>query len=224
MKRWIYGIGFSLLAATLSGCGLFASPTHHTRILSGRNLRWKKPPAMSINVNKTYVAHFATTAGDFQMTIFAKQDPVSANNFIFLANHHFFNGDTFFRLVKSFIVQAGDPLNLGTGGPGYSWNGSKEQPTVPYGPGIVAMANSGSPTTNGSQFFICTGTESELLNQNPVYTELGRITQGLSVVQKISDGKVKLNPYVPLGNGRYEKSRPIHPVTIENVTIDVKSS
>ena len=212
-------IGILLGGLVFSGCGLSASPSAHKHpIVSGRNLRFKKAPPLSIHVNKTYLAHFFTTAGNFTMTLFAKKDPVAANNFVFLARHHFFNGDTFFRVIKHFMVQTGDPLNRGTGGPGYSWN-AELPPTYPYAPGIVAMAHAQSPNSNGSQFFICTGQECAGLNQRPynTYTEVGRITHGLSVVDKIASGKVTANP---LMNG--EVSKPLHPYTIKNITIQVK--
>ncbi len=169
---------------------------------------------MTINPQKIYIADFVTSAGRFQMTLFAKSDPRATNNFVFLANHRFFDGDTFFRVIKPFMIQTGDPLNRGTGGPGYSWTGSR--PHLPYQPGIVAMANQGAPNSNGSQFFICTGLASENLNVTPNYTELGRITQGMSVVEKIAAGKVRKNPQT------HEISQPVHPVVIRRIRILVR--
>ncbi len=180
-------------------------------VQNGRNLRWSHAPKMLINPTKTYTATVKTTAGIFDIALFAKQDPIAVNNFVFLADHKFFNGDEIFRVIKPFMFQTGDPLNDGYGGPGYEWKG--ETPTFPYQPGIVAMANSGNPNTNGSQFFVCTGPDSINLNQNPIYTELGRVTNGWRVVQKIADGPVKTNPKTQ------EHSLPIHPYYITSVTI-----
>ncbi|MBX5468074.1 MAG: peptidylprolyl isomerase [Firmicutes bacterium] len=180
---------------------------------SGRMLRWSSPPPMTINPQRHYTAVIRTTVGSFTVDLFARQDPVAVNNFVFLARHRFFVGDTFFRVVKNFVVQTGDPLNQGTGGPGYQWAGELPPP-FPYGPGIVAMANTGNPNTNGSQFFICTGPESQSLNQTPIYTELGRVTQGWATVERIADGSVVQNPV--MGG---ELSKPVHPVTILSVTI-----
>jgi cyclophilin family peptidyl-prolyl cis-trans isomerase len=168
---------------------------------------------MVIDPHRQYEAVVKTTAGSFTISLFAKQDPVAVNNFVFLAQHQFFNGDTFFRVVKDFVIQTGDPLNQGTGGPGYQWNGELPPP-YPYGPGIVAMANTGNPNTNGSQFFICTGSQSQSLNQTPIYTEVGRVTAGWDTVLKIAAGPVVANPV--MGG---EVSKPVHPVTILDVTV-----
>lgn len=195
-----------------TGCGQQSATTaRHVKPVSGRNLRWKAPPKMFINTHKLYTATVKTTAGSFVISLFAKQDPVAVNNFVFLANHKFFNGDEIFRVIKPFMFQTGDPLNNGTGGPGYEWNG--ERPTYPYQPGIVAMANTGNPNTNGSQFFVCTGQESTSLNQDPIYTEVGRVSKGWSVLQKIASGAVKKNPMTQ------EVSLPVHPFYITSVMI-----
>jgi hypothetical protein len=84
-------------------------------------------------------------------------------------------------------------------------------PTLPYAPGIVAMANSG-PNTNGSQFFICNGEQSKQLNLNPDYTVFGRVIEGMDVVLNISD--------TPVGNNGFgEMSKPMESVYIENIKI-----
>ncbi len=206
-----------LTAGLVAGCGQQAAPAHKTPPLaSGRNLRWKAPPKMTINPNNSYVATVNTSAGTFDISLFAQKDPHAVNNFVFLADHRFFNGDEIFRVIKPFMFQTGDPLNNGTGNPGYQWTG--KDATYPYQPGIVAMANSGTPATNGSQFFVCTGAESTTLNQNPIYTELGRVTKGMTVVQKIAAGKVKYNPAMQ------EDSLPVHPYFIRSITIAVTPS
>ncbi|WP_243239440.1 peptidylprolyl isomerase [Sulfobacillus harzensis] len=168
---------------------------------------------MALNPHDSYQATLHTTAGTIVIQLFSQKDPVAVNNFVFLANHGFFNGNQFFRVIKSFVIQTGDPLNNGTGGPGYTWN-AELPPPFPYQPGIVAMAVSESgPNTNGSQFFICTGSQSEELNSNPEYTELGRVVKGWSTVLKIASGAVTTNPVTN------EDSYPVHPYTITSVTI-----
>lgn len=175
--------------------------------------RWSSPPAMSIDVKKQYDAVVNTNYGSFTIQLFAKDSPKTVNNFVFLAKHHFYNNDEFFRIVKPFMIQTGDPNNNGTGGPGYEF--ADELPVKhPYAPGIVAMANAG-PNTNGSQFFICTGADSEQLNDNPVYTEFGKVTQGMSVVQKIADIPVTYNPQLK------ENSKPTKIAYIKSVKIEV---
>lgn len=201
----------------MAGCGVTNTPSAHSKkpsqVAAPKVLRWSSAPAMTLNTKDNYQATIHTTAGTFIMQLFSQQDPVAVNNFVFLANQHFFNGDKFFRVLKTFVIQTGDPLNNGTGGPGYTWD-AELPPPFPYQPGIVAMAVSpSSDNTNGSQFFICTGQQSEQLNQSAQYTELGRITKGWATVEKIADGPVTTNPITN------EPSYPIHPFSITSVTI-----
>lgn len=108
----------------------------------------------------------------------------AASNFIFLAKDGFYDGLIFHRVVPKFVIQGGDPLGNGTGGPGYKFE--DEIVTKKYDKGIVAMANSG-PNTNGSQFFI-------MLEDNPSlppsYTIFGNVIKGQEVVEKIVVGDV----------------------------------
>src|SRR5207245_5957720 len=106
--------------------------------------------------------------------------PKTVNNFVFLAQHHFYEGLKFHRVVSHFIIQTGDPLGNGTGGPGYKF--ADEPVKGNYTQGCVAMANSG-PNTNGSQFFICTADDTGKLQKS--YNLFGRVVQGMDVVQKI---------------------------------------
>lgn len=111
----------------------------------------------------------------------------AATNFIFLSSDGFFDGLTFHRVVKTptpFVIQGGDPLGNGTGGPGYRFN--DEPVTRKYTKGTVAMANSG-PNTNGSQFFIMLADNPDL---PPKYTIFGKVTKGQEVVDEIEVGDV----------------------------------
>ncbi len=157
---------------------------------------------MALKSGAAYSAVVSTNYGSFTISLFAKQDPIAVNNFIFLSEHNFYNGDKFFRIIRPFMVQTGDPNNNGTGGPGYQFN-DELPPTVPYAPGVVAMANAG-PNTNGSQFFICTGAQCANLNQTPNYTELGRVTSGMATVLKIAAIPVTVNPVT--GEDSYPKA------------------
>jgi cyclophilin family peptidyl-prolyl cis-trans isomerase len=152
--------------------------------------QWSSPPAMQISTSKQYQAVVHTNYGDFTIDLFAKDSPHTVNNFVFLAKHHFYKNDKFFRIIKSFMIQTGDPSNNGTGGPGYRFN-DELPPKHPYQTGIVAMANAG-PNTNGSQFFICTANDTQALQ--PLYTQFGQVVKGMSVVEKIASIPVKQNP------------------------------
>ncbi|GMA49617.1 hypothetical protein GCM10025857_09740 [Alicyclobacillus contaminans] len=178
--------------------------------------QWSSPPPMQIDVHKQYSAVFHTNYGDFTVKLFASESPKTVNNFVFLAKHNFYNGDKFFRIIKTFMIQTGDPLNNGTGGPGYQFD-DELPPKHPYEPGIVAMANRG-PNTNGSQFFICTGKDAETLNQMPDYTQFGQVVQGLDVVEKIAAIPTVPNPSMPTD----PPSKPTKDAIIKSIDIQVK--
>jgi cyclophilin family peptidyl-prolyl cis-trans isomerase len=153
---------------------------------------WSKAPAMTIDASKTYTATVTTDVGTFTIALDAKTAPTAVNNFVFLADNHFYDCVTFHRVIPGFMDQGGDPTGTGEGGPGYEFTAQGPATASPQYPiGSVAMANSSSgttdPSTNGSQFFIVTGSEGESLP--PDYVLFGQVTSGLSVVDKInSDG------------------------------------
>lgn len=123
----------------------------------------------------------ATDKGVIEIELFGSEAPLTVSNFISLSNDGFYNGLTFHRREEGFVIQGGDPVGNGTGGPGYKFR--DEPVTRDYERGIVAMANSG-PNTNGSQFFI-------MLADTPLpknYTIFGKVTSGLEVVDQIQVG------------------------------------
>ncbi|MDF2629000.1 MAG: ppiB, partial [Symbiobacteriaceae bacterium] len=141
---------------------------------SGATKQWSTPPAMQIDVNKTYTATIKTNMGDIKVELFAKDAPKTVNNFVFLAREKFYDGVIFHRIVKDFMIQGGDPKGTGGGGPGYKF---EDEPVKrAYETGIVAMANSG-PNTNGSQFFICNGVHCGGLE--PKYNQFGKVIEGM---------------------------------------------
>ncbi len=109
---------------------------------------------MQIDPTKTYVAHFTTSKGEFDVHLFAQEAPITINNFVFLARDGFYDGLKFHRVISDFMIQGGDPAGNGTGGPGYKWNDEAAALRLKHdGPGVLSMANAGK-NTNGSQFFI----------------------------------------------------------------------
>ncbi len=122
-----------------------------------------------------------TTKGTIQIEIFP-DTKIAASNFMILAANGFYDGLVFHR-VEDWVVQGGDPLGNGTGGPGYQF--PDEPVNREYKKGIVAMANSG-PNTNGSQFFILK-TDYPL---QPQYTIFGAVISGMDIVEKIQIGDV----------------------------------
>jgi cyclophilin family peptidyl-prolyl cis-trans isomerase len=175
---------------------------------SSNVLQWTSPPAMTVDPNKTYAATIKTTEGDLTADLYVKDAPVTVNNFVFLANQHFYDNVKFHRIIKGFMAQTGDPTGTGAGGPGYRFN--DEPVKRKYLRGTLAMANAG-PNTNGSQFFI--------MHQDyplpPNYTIFGQVTDGLDVLDKIA------NTPVTAGRGG-EMSVPSNDVRIQSVTIQEK--
>lgn len=167
---------------------------------------------MQLDPAKKYFATFDTSLGTFKVELFASESPKTVNNFVFLSQQGFYNGVIFHRIIQNFMVQTGDPLGTGAGGPGYKF-ADELPPKHKYDPGIVAMANSG-PNTNGSQFFICTGADAHGLDSPPynLYTQFGQVSEGMDVVQKIAAVPVRISP-------QGETSQPINPPVIKTITI-----
>jgi cyclophilin family peptidyl-prolyl cis-trans isomerase len=142
-------------------------------------------PPMCIDTTKHYTAKIVTDIGTITATLTAAQDPASVNNFVFLAAYHFFDGTAFHRVCTGFVDQGGDPTGTGTGGPGYSFNGGTPKSASVYTNGALAMANSGSASTDGSQFFIVVGNTGPT-TLTALYSYFGNVTAGLSVVNAIN--------------------------------------
>jgi cyclophilin family peptidyl-prolyl cis-trans isomerase len=153
-------------------------------------------PPMCINPDKTYLATIVTDAGTIKVNLLAKSDPKTVNNFVFLAGYHFYDGTIFHRVVTGFVDQGGDPKGTGAGGPGYSFNGGAPKSTNVYTAGALAMANSGSPSSDGSQFFIVVGKGGKELKAN--YSYFGQVTSGMSVVNKINADGSSTSAGVPV--------------------------
>jgi len=165
---------------------------------------------MQIDQKKPYHAVIHTNLGDISIKLFPGDAPNTVNNFIFLAHNHFYDGLKFHRVIKNFMIQTGDPNGNGTGGPGYKFADELSSKHT-YSPGVVAMANAG-PNTNGSQFFIGSGSNVASLNQNPDYTIFGQVDGGMDVVEKIAS--VRVGP-----NSSGEVSLPLDLVNMKTVDI-----
>jgi peptidyl-prolyl cis-trans isomerase A (cyclophilin A) len=163
-------------------------------------------------------AVFETTEGSFTVRLFEKEVPKTVANFVGLAEGTkewrdpssgekktapYYDGIIFHRVISGFMIQGGDRLGTGTGGPGYNF-GDEFHPSLRHSrPGILSMANAG-PNTNGSQFFITLGPTPHLDNRHSVF---GEVVEGLDVVKKIGA--------VPTG----KQDRPVKPVVMNHVTI-----
>jgi cyclophilin family peptidyl-prolyl cis-trans isomerase len=166
---------------------------------------FQEPPPMTIDAAKKYTATMDTSCGKITIDLDPKGAPKTVNSFVFLANKKYFDGLTFHRVVKDFVIQGGDPQGTGQGGPGYEFE--DELPQDGYKIGSLAMANSG-PNTNGSQFFIVTGNEGAQLPSK--YNRFGLVTSGIEVAQKLET--FAQDPPDPNG-------KPSRPLYIFSVTI-----
>jgi peptidylprolyl isomerase len=146
---------------------------------------YKTAPAMTINTNKVYCAGINTNRGLIVVELDPQLAPVTVNNFVFLAQHHFYDGLVFQRVIPNYIVQTGDPHGndpklRNKGGPGYT---IKDEPVKGnYTAGTVAMANEQKPNTSGSQFFINVTNNTQLPKS---YNLFGHVVQGMNVVKEI---------------------------------------
>jgi cyclophilin family peptidyl-prolyl cis-trans isomerase len=153
-----------------------------------KKTKWGSAPAMTIDPTKTYTATVKTDVGTFVIALDAKDAPQTVNNFVFLAQHQFFDCVIFHRVIPGFVDQTGDPTGTGSGGPGYTipdeYPAKASNPADQYPLGSVAMANTGQPNTGGSQWFIVAGAQGESLPAS--YSLFGHVSSGLSVVKKIN--------------------------------------
>ena len=141
-------------------------------------------PKMTIDTNKSYIATVETSRGKIVCELFAKDAPVTVNNFVFLAREGFYNGTTFHRVIEDFMVQCGDPTGTGRGGPGYKFADELKNNPRKHQRGSLSMANAG-PDTNGSQFFI-THIATDWLDGK--HTVFGQLTSGQEVVDAARQG------------------------------------
>lgn len=150
------------------------------------------------------VAVFETSKGRFTVELFRDKAPKTAQNFIDLVSKGFYNGIIFHRVIDGFMIQGGDPLGNGTGGPGYTIPDEFGEGLKHASEGYLSMANAG-PNTGGSQFFITLEATPWLDGRHAVF---GKVIDGMDVVRAI--GKVKTD----------RNDKPVTPVVIEKLTIE----
>jgi peptidylprolyl isomerase len=139
------------------------------------------PPPMTIDEHGQYQAVIHTEKGDIRIQLLPESAPEHVNNFVYLSEHHFYDGLTFHRVITNFVAQAGDPLGNSTGGPGYVLQ--PELNSLPMDAGVISMA-AGSQGISGSQFFITTSAQPTLKDNG--FAPFGRVTNGMSVVQSLT--------------------------------------
>jgi peptidyl-prolyl cis-trans isomerase A (cyclophilin A) len=172
-----------------------------------------------VTVNPGTYAHFDTTEGRFTVRLFAEEAPRTVENFVGLAEgtkewtdsasrrtekRPFYDGVVFHRVIDGFMIQGGDPLGQGHGGPGYKFADEFHPDLRHSKAGVLSMANAG-PNTNGSQFFITLAPTPHLDNRHSVF---GEVVEGMDVVRRI--GGVRTGA----------RDRPVNDVVIQKVTIE----
>ena len=205
---WVYGLAFLLMGLS------FRSEAKATTTKKTETAKTKKK-------DQQMFAIFDTNMGTFKIKLFNDKAPKTVENFVGLAEgtkewtdpktgekvkKPFYNGLKFHRVIPNFMIQGGDPLGTGTGGPGYRFADEFGAGLNHSKPGMLSMANAG-PNTNGSQFFITLAPTPWLDGKHAIF---GEVVEGMDVVNKI--GNVKTGPM----------DRPIEDVVIKTLKIESK--
>jgi peptidyl-prolyl cis-trans isomerase B (cyclophilin B) len=142
-----------------------------------------RAPKQTLKKGEKVAAVVDTSCGTFEIALDTTRAPRTANSFAYLSEQGFYDGLPFHRIVPDFVIQGGDPLGNGTGGPGYSVD-EKPPANLAYTKGIVAMAKSAAepPGRSGSQFYVVTGADAGL---PPDYALVGKVSEGMDVVDRI---------------------------------------
>ncbi len=165
----------SAATASSSGCKQVAAP-------KPKNVSYSAPK-QTVTKGEKLTAVVETSCGSFQIALDSERAPKTVNSFVFLSEEGFYDGLGFHRVVPGFVIQGGDPLGDGTGGPGYSVD-EKPPANLAYTKGMVAMAKSSAepPGRSGSQFYVVLAPDAGL---PPEYALVGKVDEGLDVVEKI---------------------------------------
>lgn len=207
---WIY------LAALLLFSVGFHADAKAAPGTTGVEKKADKPADKKVN---DMIATFETNKGNFKIKLFADKAPKTVANFVGLAEGSkewtdksgakvkkpFYDGLIFHRVIPNFMIQGGDPLGNGTGGPGFQFADEFVPELKHDKPGILSMANAG-PNTNGSQFFVTVAKTPWLDGKHTVF---GEVIEGMDVVMEISKAKSS-------------QDRPLEPITIKHLKIEKK--
>ena len=146
--------------------------------------------------------------GEIEAELYEDVAPITVDNFVKLVNKGFYNGLTFHRVIRGFMIQGGCPIGNGTGGPGYTIKGefaaNGVRNPLKHEAGVLSMARAMDPNSAGSQFFIMHEDAPHLDGQ---YASFGKVTKGMDVVNKIACVATDF------------RDKPLKPVVIESVVI-----
>ncbi|MCW2967054.1 MAG: peptidyl-prolyl cis-trans isomerase cyclophilin type [Solirubrobacteraceae bacterium] len=183
-----------------AGCVIVAAP-------KPRGPGTEKKPSLRLSAGKAYVVTLKTNCGEITIALDVKRAPKTTSSFAALVKKGFYDGLTFHRVLADFVIQGGDPLGNGQGGPGYNIV-EKPPKSLRYTRGVVAMAKAGVDPSgaSGSQFFIVTAEDAGL---TPDYALVGKVKSGFGTINRIIAQPV---------NG--PEGTPQNPIVIEKATID----
>jgi peptidyl-prolyl cis-trans isomerase B (cyclophilin B) len=214
----------ALALALLSGCGssdgngggtqaqttsASSGPCKQVEAPAPKGEQHLRKPTGVLDPSRTWDVRFTTNCGSFTIRLDTARAPKTTASFASLVKKGFYDDLTFHRIAPSFVIQGGDPTGSGSGGPGYTIV-EKPPRNLKYWHGVVAMAKTATEPdgASGSQFFVVTAQDAQL---PPQYALLGRVVQGLEVVDQIS--------VLPLQDPTSQDGPPAQPVVIESATL-----
>lgn len=198
-RRWAFLAVFAAIAAVIvaviligrggggdgdSAAGTSASGCKEVEAPAPKKVSLEAPP-QTVKKGESLTAVLETSCGIFDIALDSARAPKTVNSFAYLSEGGFYDGLTFHRIAPGFVIQGGDPLGTGTGGPGYTVV-EKPPANLSYTKGTVAMAKSPAepPGASGSQFFVVLSADAGL---PPEYALLGKVDKGMDVVEKIGE-------------------------------------
>lgn len=153
-------------------------------------------PPKVVDPSKEYLAILKFEKGEVVIQFYPEQAPIAVNNFIFLAQEGWYNGNTFHRVLPEYFAESGDPSGTGQGNPGYFFK-NEIDPSLSFDrPGVVAMKNLG-PDTNGSQFFI---TYAAVPSYDGKYTIFGQVLSGMEILEELKPRDPQFGEILPPGD------------------------
>jgi len=192
-------------AASNTGCEQVAAP-------APKGPQHLKKPTLQLDPGKRWTATVTTNCGAFTIALAVDRQPKTTASFVSLVRKGFYDGLTFHRIAPDFVIQGGDPLGNGSGGPGYKVVESPPR-RFDYAYGAVAMAKTATDPngTSGSQFFVVVGEDANL---PPQYAVVGKVTAGFDVITRI--GNLEVSTSDPQGGP------PVDPVVIDSIKVAPK--